>query len=549
MEKEAPIILAPGVSFTDWESDLQAALVKKGRLAHVFHNLEDIEPAIRPVAPVKGERQSESEYSQLLIKYKENASKWKEGEIEAKNVLIRRLSEGVRPQDYRRMSAKQIYDSIASSREEGAATPYETAVRNLKSIQFTNVEDYCDSFMQHYLSVNSAAESMVTHLSKDTGVNPFLILPGYASFLFVLGTEGIPWLDTWRQTKIFDGSNKYVPLEVMMSTLRKVRTSEMHLVGQALVAAGFDEKSGKYIDGGKNGPLDRCRKCKHHHMNKDCFKQHPELRPKNNRKGKDIKGKAKAATKESTEDVVYSDSDTEDESFKGANMHVAKVSSISLLKNPLLYDTGASHHFIRNKSDFINLQRLSNPFKFDQAIGTSSLTHQGTSLIQIGEQKFKLKESLFSPLSACNIISAVRLKRDHGLVTSNENQLLVRMSDDQPVARLKEIDDVLFIKPLKRKITIQNVKNTAAPGVARVPHVTNAHRWHQRLGHTGQNILKKTAQYSIGMEGIDYSDLITCETCHLSKAQRFVSREPRPTPNEPLDEVFIDKTPKQECGG
>lgn len=36
------------------------------------------------------------------------------------------------------------------------------------------------------------------------------------------------------------------------------------------------------------------------------------------------------------------------------------------------------------------------------------------------------------------------------------------------------------------------------------------------------------------------SDLGTCETCHLSKAQRFVSREPRPTPGESLDKVFID---------
>lgn len=137
MEKEAPIILAPGVSFTDWESDLQAALVKKGRLAHVFHNLEDIEPAIRPTAPIE-EGQKSEEYERLRAKYKQEAARWREGEIEAVNVLIRRLSKGVRPQDYRRMSEIQIFGNIALSREEGAATPYETAVRNLKNIKFTN---------------------------------------------------------------------------------------------------------------------------------------------------------------------------------------------------------------------------------------------------------------------------------------------------------------------------------------------------------------------------------------------------------------------------
>ncbi|KHJ34566.1 hypothetical protein EV44_g5484 [Erysiphe necator] len=128
MDKETPIILAPGVSSTDWESDLQATLVKKGRLAHVFHDLEYIDPAIRPFAPIKREGQTDDQCQQLLAKYKEAAARWKQGKIEAKNVLIRRLSEGVRSQDYRRMSAKQIFDNIASSHEEGAAIPYETAI-------------------------------------------------------------------------------------------------------------------------------------------------------------------------------------------------------------------------------------------------------------------------------------------------------------------------------------------------------------------------------------------------------------------------------------
>lgn len=46
------------------------------------------------------------------------------------------------------------------------------------------------------------------------------------------------------------------------------------------------------------------------------------------------------------------------------------------------------------------------------------------------------------------------------------------------------------------------------------------------------------------MNDINYSKLTTYETCHLSKAQRFVSREPRPTPGEPLDEVFFDTVGK-----
>ncbi|KAI1005281.1 hypothetical protein K3495_g2930 [Podosphaera aphanis] len=53
-----------------------------------------------------------------------------------------------------------------------------------------------------------------------------------------------------------------------------------------------------------------------------------------------------------------------------------------------------------------------------------------------------------------------------------------------------------------------------------------------------------TKDLTLGLEGIDTSELKTSEICHLSKAQRFVSREPWPTRNHPLDEVFIDTVGK-----
>lgn len=120
-------------------------------------------------------------------------------------MLVRWLSQGVRPQNYRRMSKKQIFDNIASSREKGAATLYEIAVRDLRNIQFTNVEKFCDTFIQYFFNDKCIDESMISQTSKDSAIsNPFAILLGYASFLLALGTEGFPWLDTWRQMKIFE---------------------------------------------------------------------------------------------------------------------------------------------------------------------------------------------------------------------------------------------------------------------------------------------------------------------------------------------------------
>lgn len=432
MAKDSAIVLAPGVSFADWESDLQAALVKKGRLGHVFHNIKEIIPIIEPIEPTRTEGQSDSDFSSLHKDYEMKAAMWREGEIEAKNILMRRLSEGVRPQNFRRMTAKQVFDNISSSREEGAAMPHETAVRNFHELKFTTIEDYCDNFMQCYLSINSAAESMVPHISSnDSGAEMFSMPAGLAAQFFVLGTEGINWLDTWRQTKIFDSSNHYVSLEVMMSTLRQAGTSKQRSSGQAMVAAGpgDNENSRSKVERG-GGPNDQCRQCRHRHKNKECFKQHPELARKSKRRGK---GKKIAAS------VAVNDEDS-DESDDSDGLYVSKVTKVataSLQNNPLLYDTGALHHFIRSKKDFIFLQNLSKPFKFEQAVGKSVLTQKGNCRISIGQSTLELSDALFSPDSSCNILSAVKLKKEHGIVAANENELLVRKSDNTPVARLK----------------------------------------------------------------------------------------------------------------
>ncbi|KAI0994963.1 hypothetical protein K3495_g13218, partial [Podosphaera aphanis] len=549
MSKDSAIILADGVSFADWESDLQAALIKKGRLAHVFHNLDEIKPAIKPRPPVPHEKKSAEVFDKLSAEYEENLARWKEGEIEARNVLLRRLSPSVRPQNFRKMSAKQIFDNIAATREEGAATPYETAVRDLINTKFTTIEDYCNNFMQHYLSVNSAAESMVPHDASSDSDNPYLVPHEFASLLFVLGTEDVDWLETWRQTKIVDGKNRYSSLENMMSTLRQVgKSKSKSSSGQICVATG-SEKSGEGKERKKatGGPNDFCTLCWHRHKNKHCYKQHPE------RKSSKAKGQKGKGSKRASIRIAAEDSGSESEGDQISVCKLARAASASLMKNPLLYDTGASHHFVRCKSDFVSLRKLHKPFKFDQAVGASTLTYQGTSRIAIGNQTFELRDSLYSPKSSCMIISAGRLKEQHGLVAANGNELLIQIKDKKPVARLESIDHVLYIKLLATVEKFGCTKNIAAPGAHPtivldldriVPHVTNAHLWHQRLGHTGQQILKKTAQCSLGMTGIDYSEFTTCETCHLSKAQRFVSREPRPTPGEPLDEVFVDTVGK-----
>lgn len=195
---------------------------------------------------------------------------------------------------------------------------------------------------------------------------------------------------------------------------------------------------------------------------------------------------------------------------------------------------------------FGNIVNQQKPFKFDQAVGTSSLNKQGNALVKIGQLSILLNDCLYSPNSASGIISAGRLQRIAGIFPDYSNMLLVKHNIDQqnqPTARLILQNDVYYINPLSDYKVTTNI-STAAPGVTRIPTTSNAQRWHQRLGHIAQKILKESINHTIRLEGIDTSELKQCETCHLSKAKRFVSRDPRPTPNDPLDEIFVDTVGK-----
>lgn len=162
--------------------------------------------------------------------------------------------------------------------------------------------------------------------------------------------------------------------------------------------------------------------CKLRHLNEEYYRQHSGL------KHPEKKGKSKV---NSVHDVAIESSDKTSKEKRVLVGKLARVASVSPNKIPLLYDTGASHHFVRCEKDFVRMNKLRKPFRFDQAVGKSTLTHQGVSRVTIGDQTLDLEESLFSPNSTCNIISAGWLKEQHGIVAAQLNELLVRMKDNR----------------------------------------------------------------------------------------------------------------------
>lgn len=519
------VTLRKGVPFNQWKSSLQARLSILDVVGHVFHDVPGIDPITQPSKPKEIDEDEDA-----AMNHKKALAKWSHGEFRAKDAIVTRLSPELVPEDYDQITAKQLYDELAKTRITTASAPYETALAKLLETRFTaTADEYCDVFLKRLQSVNNAA-SVMAAADESAMAEDYKVHKGQAAALFVFGTKEVEWLDIWRGTKTRTLKNTLAPLDYMMSTLRTEAGVRSQAPKIAMMAAPQQQ------DVNKPDPEATCRLCWHKHKNKYCYKQHPELAvgPKAEKwlsKGKG-KGKAKASIQENIEDG-------ESEYSESVNISAAAISGN---KMPFIYDTGASHHFVSMKSAFINLHERIHPFRFDQAVGAMALTKEGIAHIKLGKFRLDLHNTLYSPKSSCNIISAGRLERLGGITIDPVKRFLVRKNKgqpDMPIARIIQKNDVSYILPLEgggESVTQQ----IAAPGVARVPKTNNTQRWHQRLGHVGQKILKKTSQCSIGLENLDTSDLSVCETCHLSKAQRFVSRQPRLIPNSPLDEIFLD---------
>lgn len=91
------------------------------------------------------------------------------------------------------MTAKQLYDAVAGTRQQTAAASYATALESLMLVTFSSTADYyIDQFLTAFQSVNNAADAYSTPTAK---ISEYHIGSGHAAALFVSGTKRIDWLN------------------------------------------------------------------------------------------------------------------------------------------------------------------------------------------------------------------------------------------------------------------------------------------------------------------------------------------------------------------
>lgn len=271
------VILGPGVNFGVWKLDLQMELVRCGLIGHVFHDI-GIPPKPKPTAPARTEGQTESAFIQLQEDYEIKLERWTEGEIIAKEVIMRRVAFADTLQNFWTATAKELYDGIAASRKEVPSIQYEDAIRALLRTKVTtSTDDYCKEFNTNLISVNNAASALVTSgVGQDECVNSYAVPEGLASVLFALGTEEVPWLEIWRQTRVTSADNSYMSLQTMMTSIRRVR-ERPELSGP--VTSVVRHSNNRLAHNTIEYEDERCQLCKHNHLNRDCYKQHPGIAP------------------------------------------------------------------------------------------------------------------------------------------------------------------------------------------------------------------------------------------------------------------------------
>ncbi|KAI0992353.1 hypothetical protein K3495_g15833 [Podosphaera aphanis] len=269
-----------------------------------------------------------------------------------------------------------------------------------------------------------------------------------------------------------------------MSTLRAV-SGERHLTPSTAIAAAAQRNC---------DPKDQCHiHPTLSHTNEECRAQNPELRAKKNKRGKlsGQKGRVNAA-------IPFEESDSDDFSVAMTALPsslkvAASVSGLEISKDTLIWDSGASNHFINDRQAFTQLTKLAKPFSFDQAVTKSTLNYGGTARIKVGNLKLTLSEALYSPNSSMNLISAGRVYRLTGISEDREKSMLVKLIRGKqiPIAQLVSVNDISIILPLTEdtKFSSPNLNIVAPviikPAVAKLKKCSSADRWHQRLGHVG----------------------------------------------------------------
>src|SRR5579859_3974542 len=313
-----------------------------------------------------------------------------------------------------------------------------------------------------------------------------------------------------------DNVTSSIIINRLLEEYRKFLTTKPEEKRMAMRA---DQRKGGKSKSGRNPSSSpkfdgNCNHCnKHGHKENQCWIKHPELKPEKGRKD------------ERTERPKYALMATSPKRQSGPHIWFT--------------DSGTSEHFSPHKDLFTTLRKLEEPICIETAEGTATGTGIGTITITVlGENNIEmdlqLNDVIYAPSMSSNLFS-LAAAYDRGYETRMTPGYGVRVfHGEEVVATTIRAAGGLF-----RLRTPTDSFAYAAQVTSATPEL-DIDIWHRRMGHLGEDNVRKLAKMVDGM-GIKVRTTVgVCEACLEGKQHRQPSHQPATRAKEPLELIHSD---------
>jgi Pol polyprotein, beta-barrel domain/gag-polypeptide of LTR copia-type len=268
-----------------------------------------------------------------------------------------------------------------------------------------------------------------------------------------------------------------------------------------------------------------CSHCnKSGHSIENCWKKHPNLRPKRNKAKEKPKNNSKDESKEDKTKSSETTLITEDKDSEWALSLSEKTS-----KDTWLLDSGTTKHVCAYKDLFVDLRPYKTTLKWGSA-STIEVNWLGKVRVRFTStgQTAILDDCLYVPEIGLNLLSLGQIASKG--ISINIGPNYCELSKGSLIAKGLYRNNLTLFETETENAEFASIANIAQ---------TNDNIWHFRMGHIGNNALNALPTRTIGVEG-PIEGVKECETCIQAKATANISRTPMSKASEILEKVHSD---------
>ena len=224
-------------------------------------------------------------------------------------------------------------------------------------------------------------------------------------------------------------------------------------------------------------------------------------------------------------------------------------------KDSWILDNGSDTNVVNYKDDFTKTRNALPGERIGAGLASEQISAYGNVKLLVDGKDGKIPITFtnvaYVPTYRINVISADFLEAK-GVYYNSEERVIYRRSDGEVIARLHKYGGLRFFICNPKGASDEDYAFSTQHTTLKPPppRITTAKKWHETLGHTGKEPLKKLEDATKGARVIEMNDApstTNCEPCALAKAKRIVSRRSthQGETSEPSARVGFDLIPMQ----